>query len=106
MADLVITQLFQENVAEMERGIVNGVQNSLNMLNDMLKFALVIALPDIKTFGILIILSFVFICLGAVFFVVHVWKTDRATLTRKRSKGQKSTVVSEVEVQGAGPEEV
>ena len=32
MADLVVTQVLQENVAEYERGVVNGVQNSLNIL--------------------------------------------------------------------------
>ena len=32
MADLTVTQLLQENVQEKERGMVNGVQSSLNML--------------------------------------------------------------------------
>ena len=64
MADLVVTQLLQENVAECERGVVNGVQNSLNMLLDMLKFTLVIGVPHIEHFGFLVIASFLFICTG------------------------------------------
>jgi iron-regulated transporter 1 len=45
LADLVVTQLLQENVIETERGVVNGVQNSLNMLLEMIKFFLVMFLP-------------------------------------------------------------
>ena len=71
MADLVVTQLLQESVRERERGIVNGVQNSLNMLMDVLKFTLVIILPYIETFGYLIILSFIFICFASLFFAVY-----------------------------------
>lgn len=64
MADLTITQLFLEVVVEGERGVVNGVQSSLNKLMDVLKFVLVVAVPDTQTFGFLIIISFAFICLG------------------------------------------
>lgn len=74
MADLVVTQLLQENVQEMERGIVNGVQHSLNRLMDMLKFILVICLPAIETYGILILLSFLFICIAGCFFAYHSWR--------------------------------
>ena len=68
MADLAVTQLMQENVRERERGVVNGVQHSLNMFMDVIKFTLVIFLPYIETFGYLIILSFFFICLASAFF--------------------------------------
>ena len=71
MADLVVTQLLQETVRERERGIVSGVQHSLNMLMDVLKFTLVIILPYIETFGYLIILSFIFICLASISFAVY-----------------------------------
>ncbi len=36
MSDLTVSQLLQENVIETERGVVNGVQNSMNMLLYML----------------------------------------------------------------------
>lgn len=64
MADLTITQLFLENIRENERGIVNGVQTSLNKLMDILKFLLVIAFPEAERFGYLILVSFSFIVLG------------------------------------------
>ncbi|XP_046573527.1 solute carrier family 40 member 1-like [Haliotis rubra] len=64
VADLTITQLFLERVKEHERGKVNGVQNSLNKFMDVLKFILVVALPQPPVFGYLVIVSFAFICLG------------------------------------------
>ncbi|KAK3603585.1 hypothetical protein CHS0354_017299 [Potamilus streckersoni] len=75
MADLSISQLFLENVKETERGIVNGVQGSLNTLMDMLKYALVIGVPQPELFGFFIILSFLFICTGWCLY---------ATFSRKR----------------------
>lgn len=68
MADLTITQLFLESVKETERGVVNGVQTSLNKLMDMVKFMLVIAFPQQELFGYLILVSFVFICIGWAFY--------------------------------------
>ena len=76
MADLSVNQLLQEFVIEGERGVVNGVQNSLNMLMDVLKFTMVIVAPHIQTFGILIMISFSFIILGGLCFVYHVYRTD------------------------------
>ncbi|XP_067649629.1 ferroportin-like [Haliotis asinina] len=64
VADLTITQLFLERVKEHERGKVNGVQNSLNKFMDVLKFILVVVLPQTPVFGYLVIVSFAFICLG------------------------------------------
>jgi len=75
MADLVVTQSMQESVVEQERGVVGGVQHSLNMLMDMLKFALVIALPSIQLFGIHVILSFSFIFSAGLLFSYHAFRT-------------------------------
>jgi len=74
MADLVVTQTMQENVLEHERGVVGGVQNSVDMLMDMLKSTLVIALPQIPIFGVHIILSFLFISSGALLFLFHAYR--------------------------------
>ena len=52
------------------RGSLNGVQGSLNSAMDMVKFVLVIALPDPETFGWLILVSFASICCGAISFGV------------------------------------
>ena len=74
MADLTITQIIQENVSEHQRGVVGGVQSSLNMLLDMLKFVMVIVAPRIETFGILILISYLFIVLSGCLFSYHSWR--------------------------------
>ena len=74
MADLVVTQTMQENVLEHERGVVGGVQNSLDMLMDMLKNALVMALPQIEIFGVHVILSFIFIFSAGLLFSFHAYR--------------------------------
>lgn len=71
MADLTITQLFLENVEENQRGIVNGVQTSLNQLMDMLKFVMVIIAPQPEVFGLLVLISFGFILLGWLFYAKY-----------------------------------
>jgi len=65
VADISVTQIMQEAVEEKYRGRIGGVQSGLNYAMDLLKFALVIGLPDDDTFGYLVIASFVFIVLGA-----------------------------------------
>ena len=71
MADLTVTQTLQENVPERERGVVSGVQHSLNMLMDMIKFALVIGVPSIADFGYLVLASFGCICMACALFSYH-----------------------------------
>ncbi|XP_060079879.1 solute carrier family 40 member 1-like [Ylistrum balloti] len=61
LTDLAITQLFLEAVTETERGIVNGFQSSLNKLMDMLKFIMIIFIPDPSMFGYPAVVSFCFI---------------------------------------------
>ncbi|XP_005093972.1 solute carrier family 40 member 1 [Aplysia californica] len=74
VADLAITQLFLERVEEAERGKVNGVQSSLNQLMDMLKFLMVVLAPYEHQFGLLVIISFVFICIGWLFYAYFLKK--------------------------------
>jgi len=88
MADLVVTQTMQESVVETERGIVGGVQFSTNMLMDLLKFALVIALPHIQTFGIHVILSFLFIVSAGLLFSYHAWRVRRQHRKPSRNLSQ------------------
>ena len=64
IVDLTITQILQERVEEERRGVINGVQDSLNNSMDLLKCVLVILLPDAKHFGCLIILSYISISSG------------------------------------------
>ena len=46
-ADLTVTQLLLETPKDEERGIVNGVQTSLNRMMDMFKFILVNGIKNI-----------------------------------------------------------
>jgi len=69
--DLTITQILQEQVGESERGIVNGVQHSLQDLLDMIKFILVIFIPHPKHFAYLVILSFIFVTAGGCFYASY-----------------------------------
>jgi hypothetical protein len=71
MADLSITQIMQESIAEHERGVVNGVQSSTNQLLSMIKDLMVIILPDPRTFGFLIIVSWLSILGGFLSYSVY-----------------------------------
>ncbi|XP_030066115.1 solute carrier family 40 member 1 [Microcaecilia unicolor] len=62
--DLTVTQLMQETVIESERGIISGVQNSMNCLLDMLHFIMVILAPNPESFSLLVIISFSFVLMG------------------------------------------
>merc|ERR1719239_1551692 len=77
VADLSITQMFLETVLESERGVVNGVQTSLNQMMDMVKFVLVLILPFANQFGLLVILSYLFVFTGAVLQGVFVYRERR-----------------------------
>jgi hypothetical protein len=57
LTDLVIHQLIQENVDENKRGIIGGVQSSLNRLFDLIKYGAVILLSDVHKYGFLVIMS-------------------------------------------------
>ncbi|KAM5158337.1 ferroportin-like [Mantella aurantiaca] len=62
--DLTVTQLLQENVMENERGVINGVQNSMNNLLDLVHFIMVILGPNPEAFGLLVLISLSFIAMG------------------------------------------
>lgn len=74
--DLSVTQLFQEEVQESERGVVGGVQSSMNNLMDLIHFILVIVLPAPSQFGLLILTSVVFVCLGHFFYAIFAKKVS------------------------------
>ncbi|OCT75749.1 solute carrier family 40 member 1 [Xenopus laevis] len=62
--DLTVTQLLQENIPESERGVVNGVQSSMNYLMDLVHFIMVILAPQPQQFGLLVIISMLFVIAG------------------------------------------
>ncbi|XP_068602470.1 solute carrier family 40 member 1 [Brachionichthys hirsutus] len=72
--DLTVTQLIQENVMESERGVINGVQNSMNYLLDLLHFIMVILAPNPEAFGLLVIISVSFVAMGHVMYFVFAFK--------------------------------
>lgn len=88
LADLTITQLFLETILEKERGIVLGVQTSLNQLMDMLKFAMVIVAPQPELFGILVLISFAFVCNGFLLYAKYVYSV----------RGQKTQLYEKITV--------
>ena len=74
ISDLSVTQIVQENVEENKRGVIGGIQNSLNSFLDMIKFCLVLILPEQEMFGFLVILSFIFVCSGAISLTSYAFK--------------------------------
>ena len=58
-------------VEEDVRGVVNGVQDSINNSLDLVKCVLVILLPAEETFGLLIIASFVSISFGWLMYALY-----------------------------------
>ncbi|CAI5762094.1 solute carrier family 40 member 1 [Podarcis lilfordi] len=73
--DLTVTQLLQENVIESERGIINGVQNSMNYLLDLLHFIMVILAPNPEAFGLLVLISVSFVAMGHLMYFRFAHKT-------------------------------
>ena len=74
MFDLSLSQLLQEKVKEEERGVVSGVMNVFIANNDMLHYLLAIAAPDPKYFGILTLISVMFVGCGLLLYASYVHK--------------------------------
>ncbi|KAI5613418.1 solute carrier family 40 member 1 [Silurus asotus] len=89
--DLTVTQLIQENVAEAERGIINGVQNSMNYLLDLLHFIMVILAPNPEAFGLLVIISVSFVAMGHIMYFRFAFKSLGTRLFLCCSPEQKQT---------------
>jgi len=71
VVDLTVSQIIQEMVEEDVRGVINGVQDSMNNALDLTKCVLVILLPAQETFGLLIIASFVSINIGWLLYALY-----------------------------------
>ena len=93
VSDLSVTQILQESVDVEIRGTIGGVQGGLNSFMDLIKFILVIILPDEETFGWLVLASFGAIVLGWVFYTVYAVKnwTGPEEATEKIRKESSST---------------
>nr|XP_025034868.1 solute carrier family 40 member 1-like [Pelodiscus sinensis] len=85
--DLTVTQLLQENIPESERGIVNGVQSSMNYLMDLVHFIMVILAPQPQQFGLLVIISLLFVITGHVMYFIYAKKYKiKETMIQKNSE--------------------
>lgn len=73
--DLTVTQLIQENVIESERGVINGVQNSMNYLLDLVHFIMVILAPNPEAFGLLVLISVSFVAMGHMMYFRFAYKS-------------------------------
>ncbi|XP_078573219.1 ferroportin-like [Branchiostoma floridae x Branchiostoma japonicum] len=111
MYDLTVTQLYQETVEENHRGVVFGVQNSLNFFMDMMHFLLVIILPAPETFGFLILLSFLFTVSGHLLYASysrqvrgHLFHFDLLCRMCKPGSSHKIVTLAEL-VEGPGTQE-
>ncbi|KAI5080963.1 hypothetical protein GOP47_0004146 [Adiantum capillus-veneris] len=58
MFDLSVTQLMQESVPEIERGVVAGVQNSMQSFFQLVAYVVGMIIPHPQDFGKLILMSF------------------------------------------------
>uniref|UniRef100_UPI00398F886C ferroportin isoform X1 n=3 Tax=Pristiophorus japonicus TaxID=55135 RepID=UPI00398F886C len=74
--DLTVTQLLQENIPECQRGIVNGVQSSMNYLMDLLHFIMVMVAPNPQHFGILVIISVTFVMAGHTMYFIYTKRSN------------------------------
>ncbi|KAI1720422.1 ferroportin1 (FPN1) domain-containing protein [Ditylenchus destructor] len=86
MADLSITQLMQESIAEEERNTVFGAQNAFCQLFSVLKDIVVILFPDPRTFGLLIAMSVGFVALGFFSYCCYLIKIRRYGNNSKSSQ--------------------
>lgn len=62
-------------MVESERGIINGVQNSMNYLLDLLHFIMVILAPNPEAFGLLVLISVSFVAMGHIMYFRFAQKT-------------------------------
>ncbi|KAI1703257.1 ferroportin1 (FPN1) domain-containing protein [Ditylenchus destructor] len=84
IADLSIIQIMQQAVAEEERNTIFGVQNAANQLFSILKDVAAIALPDPRTFGLLIVASVICVGMGSVSYCYYLVRL------RKKPKGNRN----------------
>lgn len=94
--DLTVTQLIQENVIESERGVINGVQNSMNYLLDLLHFIMVILAPNPEAFGLLVIISVSFVAMGHIMYFGFAFKSLGSRLFLCCSPEQKVETVEDL----------
>ncbi|BFI31265.1 solute carrier family 40 (iron-regulated transporter), member 1 [Marchantia polymorpha subsp. ruderalis] len=74
MFDLSVTQLMQDSVPEHKRGVVGGVQNSLQSLMDMLSYVMAIVISDPRHFGVPVLISYWAVGSAAVLYACYSYR--------------------------------
>lgn len=93
LTDLTINQIIQESVKESERGVIGGVQGSLNRIFDLIKYVCVVFLSDVRQYGYLVIISassiFTAICLYMVYVVLQVTRGEYSPVSTSPGSANK-----------------
>jgi len=77
LVDLSISTMMQKYIKEEHRGILGGVQGSMQQFFEILKFVLAISLPGMGTFGWLVLCSYVFYCAAACSYLVFIRSANK-----------------------------
>uniref|UniRef100_A0A0K0FTW1 Solute carrier family 40 member n=1 Tax=Strongyloides venezuelensis TaxID=75913 RepID=A0A0K0FTW1_STRVS len=80
LVDLAITHQMQQSVKDNDRGAVFGFQNSLCSFFSTIKDIFVILLPDVRTFGILMIISVAF---GTISLLLGIYSYTKNKIMKK-----------------------
>jgi hypothetical protein len=100
---LSVNQIIQESVDEKQRGIVGGVQGSLNMIFDLFKYTSVMFFSTMNKYGYLVIISFcavsVSVTLYLAYFCISSIRGKYEAVPLNETAATKALEVVEVEMQ-------
>lgn len=74
MFDLAVVQEMQDSIPESDRGVVGGVQNSLQSCMDLLSYVMGIIVSNPQDFGVLILASFLSVTCAALLYCLHTYR--------------------------------